>query len=109
MGSLKTWEYPGGHGRGMPKALLITAVATEGRLQEEAARSYGVPQGWMSRLVARYAAEGRRRSGRSRGGRGPHPWCPLVLSCGFRHDTGDNRGHDLADGPGLWRGKLWDS
>jgi transposase InsO family protein len=43
----------------MSKArLVITAVITEGRSQGEAARAYGVSQGWVSRLVARYQAEG---------------------------------------------------
>jgi transposase len=43
----------------MSKArLVITAVVTEGRSQGEVARSYGVSQGWVSRLVARYWAEG---------------------------------------------------
>ncbi len=43
----------------MSKArLVITAVVTEGRSQGEVARSYGVSQGWVSRLVARYRAEG---------------------------------------------------
>jgi len=43
----------------MSKArLVITAVITEGRAQGEVARAYGVSQGWVSRLVARYRAEG---------------------------------------------------
>jgi transposase len=43
----------------MPKArLVITAVVAEGRSQGEVARAYGVSQGWVSRLVARYRAEG---------------------------------------------------
>jgi transposase InsO family protein len=43
----------------MPKArLVITAVITEGRTQGEVARAYGVSQGWVSRLVARYREEG---------------------------------------------------
>jgi transposase len=43
----------------MSKArLVITAVVTEGRIQGEVARAYGVSQGWVSRLVARYRAEG---------------------------------------------------
>lgn len=43
----------------MSKArLVITAVVTEGRSQGEVARDYGVSQGWVSRLVARYRAEG---------------------------------------------------
>ena len=37
---------------------MITAVIVEGRSQGEAARAYGVSQGWVSRLVARYRAEG---------------------------------------------------
>jgi transposase InsO family protein len=38
--------------------LVITAVVVEGRTQGEVAGSYGVSQGWISRLVARYRAEG---------------------------------------------------
>jgi transposase InsO family protein len=38
--------------------LVITAVVVEGRSQAEVARSYGVSPGWVSRLVARYRAEG---------------------------------------------------
>src|SRR5262245_9590 len=43
----------------MSKArLVITAVVVEGRTQGEVARAYGVSQGWISRLVARYRVEG---------------------------------------------------
>src|SRR5262252_4283353 len=43
----------------MSKArLVITAVVVEGRSQGEVARAYGVSQGWISRLVARYRVEG---------------------------------------------------
>jgi transposase InsO family protein len=43
----------------MSKArLVITAVVVEGRSQSEVARCYGVSQPWVSRLVARYRAEG---------------------------------------------------
>jgi transposase InsO family protein len=43
----------------MSKArLVITAVVVEGRSQGEVARAYGVSQSWISRLVARYRAEG---------------------------------------------------
>jgi transposase InsO family protein len=43
----------------MSKArLVITAVITEHRSQSEVARAYGVSQGWISRLIARYRAEG---------------------------------------------------
>jgi transposase len=38
--------------------LVITAVVVEARSQGEAARAYGVSQGWVSRLVARYRDEG---------------------------------------------------
>ena len=37
---------------------MITAVIVEGRSQSEVAREYGVSQGWISRLVKRYRAEG---------------------------------------------------
>ena len=43
----------------MSKArLVITAVVLEGRSHSEVARAYGVSQGWISRLVARYRQEG---------------------------------------------------
>src|SRR5215468_5364971 len=43
----------------MSKArLVITAVVVQGRTQGEVAREYGVSQGWVSRLVTRYRAEG---------------------------------------------------
>jgi transposase InsO family protein len=43
----------------MSKArLIITAVTIEGRSQHEVARAYGISQSWVSRLVARYRAEG---------------------------------------------------
>lgn len=43
----------------MSKArLVITAVVVEGRSQAEVARAYGVSQPWISRLVARYRAQG---------------------------------------------------
>jgi len=38
--------------------LVITAVVVEGRSQADVARSYGVSKGWVSKLVARYRAEG---------------------------------------------------
>ena len=38
--------------------MVITAVVVEGRSQSEVARAYGVSQSWISRLVARYRAEG---------------------------------------------------
>jgi transposase len=43
----------------MSKArLVITAVILEGRTQAEVAAAYGVSKGWVSKLVARYRAEG---------------------------------------------------
>jgi transposase InsO family protein len=43
----------------MSKArLVITAVVLEGRTQAEVAAAYGVSKGWVSKLVARYRAEG---------------------------------------------------
>jgi hypothetical protein len=38
--------------------LVITAVVVEGRSQADVARSYAVSKGWVSKLVARYRAEG---------------------------------------------------
>jgi transposase InsO family protein len=40
------------------RRLVITAVVIEGRSQAEVARTYGVSRGWVSKLVARYRAEG---------------------------------------------------
>ncbi len=43
----------------MSKArLVITAVIIEGRTQAEVAATYGVSKGWVSKLIARYNAEG---------------------------------------------------
>jgi len=43
----------------MSKAkLVITAVLVKGRSQAEVAVAYGVSKGWVSKLVARYRAEG---------------------------------------------------
>jgi transposase InsO family protein len=38
--------------------LVITAVVMEGRSQADVARAYGVSKGWVSKLVARWRAEG---------------------------------------------------
>jgi transposase InsO family protein len=38
--------------------LVITAVVVEGRTQAEVAAAYGVSKGWVSKLLARYRAEG---------------------------------------------------
>jgi len=43
----------------MSKArLVITAVVVEGRSQAQVAAAYGVSKGWVSKLMARYRAEG---------------------------------------------------
>jgi transposase len=39
------------------RRLVITAVLS-GSSQSDVARAYGVSQGWISRLMARYASEG---------------------------------------------------
>ena len=45
----------------MSKArLIITAVVLEGRSQAQVARDYGVSEGWVSKLIARYRIEGDR-------------------------------------------------
>jgi transposase InsO family protein len=38
--------------------LIITAVVIEGRSQASVARDYGVSKGWVSKLIARYRADG---------------------------------------------------
>jgi transposase InsO family protein len=38
--------------------LVITAITTQGLTQAEAARTYGLSPGWVSRLMARYRREG---------------------------------------------------
>jgi len=58
----------------MSKArLVITAVVIEGRTQAEVAATYGVSKGWVSKLVARYNAEGEPRSNLAPVARRPHP------------------------------------
>ena len=43
----------------MSKArLVVTAITVQGLSQAEAARTYGLSQAWVSRLMARYRAEG---------------------------------------------------
>ncbi|MGB7449629.1 MAG: leucine zipper domain-containing protein [Ornithinimicrobium sp.] len=38
--------------------LVITAITTQGLTQAEGARTYGLSPAWVSRLMARYRAEG---------------------------------------------------
>lgn len=43
----------------MSKArLIITAITIQGLSQAEAARTYGVSPGWVSKLIARWRREG---------------------------------------------------
>jgi len=66
--------------------LVITAVVIEGRSQSEVARTYGVSQGWISRLLTRYRLEGeaafepRSRRPRSSPGRVPASTVDLIVS-----------------------------
>jgi transposase InsO family protein len=72
MATPASWFRPSPPEAGMSKArLVITAVVADGRSQSEVARAYGVSQGWVSRLVARYRAEGEAGSRPGRGGRAP--------------------------------------
>jgi hypothetical protein len=75
----------------MSKArLAITAVVVEGRSQGEVARAYGVSQGWVSRLVARYRAEGQAAfEPRSRRPKSSPRAISDATACGARiHDQG---------------------
>ena len=71
----------------MSKArLVITAVVVEGRSQSEVARTYGVSQGWISRLITRYTLEGeaafepRSRRPRTSPGRLPDSVIELIVN-----------------------------
>ncbi|WP_460809210.1 helix-turn-helix domain-containing protein [Microlunatus endophyticus] len=56
----------------MSKRRLVVSAVLAGSSQSEVARRYGVSQGWISRLMARYRVEGSQRSSRVRAGRVPH-------------------------------------
>src|SRR5487761_1398401 len=66
------------------RRLVITAVLA-GQSQSEVARAYGVSQGWISRLMARYGTEGdaafepRSRAPKSSPGATPAETVELVL------------------------------
>src|SRR3954468_5055847 len=82
------------------RRLVITAVLA-GSSQSEVARTYGVSQSWISRLMARYAAEGQAafepRSRRPRTSpRAPSPdTVELVLRLGKQlSETGLDAGAD---------------
>lgn len=85
----------------MSKArLVITAVVIEGRSQSEVARTYGVSQGWISKLVTRYDAEGeaafepRSRRPRTTPGRLPQATIELIVAL-----RGELAGKGLDHGP----------
>jgi transposase InsO family protein len=65
--------------------LIITAVVVEGRSQAEVSRAYGISESWVSRLVARWRAEGeaafepRSRRPSTRQGATPTATVELVL------------------------------
>ena len=94
------------------RRLVITAVRA-GASQSQAARDYGVSQGWISRLMARYALEGEAafepRSRRPH--RSPNATDPLVVAlvvavraelAGAGHDAGpDTIAWHLAQHHGL--------
>lgn len=85
----------------MSKArLVITAVVIEGRSQSEVARAYGVSQGWISRLVARYRLEGEAafepRSRRPRTSPGELPAATVELILALRTELA---GKGLDHGP----------
>ncbi|MGH3382250.1 MAG: helix-turn-helix domain-containing protein [Actinoallomurus sp.] len=42
----------------MSKRRVVIAAVLAGQSQSEVARTYGVSQGWISRLMARYRVEG---------------------------------------------------
>src|SRR3954464_12579834 len=55
----------------MSKRRLAISAVLAGQSQSEVARTYGVSQGWISRLVARYRAD--RDAALEPGARGPRP------------------------------------
>jgi transposase len=81
--------------------LTITAVVVEGRPQADVARTYAVAESWVSRLVARYRADGeaayepRSRRPRSRPQATPATTVELVLELRRRlTDAGLDAGAD---------------
>ena len=85
--------------------LVITAVVVEGRTQTEVARTYGVTQGWVSRLVARYRAEGEAafepRSRRPKGSPSATSRDVVEYVVELRHDL-VNRGLDAGAATIAW-------
>ncbi len=85
--------------------LVITAVVVEGRTQTEVARTYGVTQGWVSRLVARYRTEGEAafepRSRRPKGSPSATSRDVVEYVVELRHDL-VNRGLDAGAATIAW-------
>jgi hypothetical protein len=85
--------------------LVITAVLVEGRSQHEVARAYGVSQGWISRLVARFHREGdaafEPRSRRPRRSPTALPQATVDLICQLRRDL-INQGPDAGPDTIAW-------
>jgi transposase InsO family protein len=82
--------------------LVITAVVVEGRSQADVAREYRVSKGWVSKLVARYRAEGdaafepRSRRPRSSPNKTPDDTVELIVAIRDRliadgHDAGADK------------------
>jgi len=77
--------------------LIITAVVIGDRSQADVAREYNVSKGWVSKLVARYRAEGETafepRSRRPHTSPNRTPTSTIELIVQLRHDLSGN-GHD---------------
>ena len=91
---------------GVSKArLVMTAVIVEGRSQSEVARAYGVSQGWISRLVARFRLEGEAafEAHSRRPNRSPSaiPQATVELICQVRRDL-TNQGLDAGPETIAW-------
>jgi transposase InsO family protein len=90
----------------MSKArLVITAVVLEGRTQAEVARTYGVSEGWVSKLLARHREEGdaafEPRSRRPKGSPGATPREVVEKIVELRKDLRD-RGLDAGPKTIAW-------
>ncbi len=90
----------------MSKArLIITAVVLQGRSQAEVARAYGVSTSWVSKLVARYRAEG--QAAFEPRSRAPHthpnaiPEATVALVITLRHQL-RTAGHDAGPDTIAW-------
>ncbi len=84
---------------------MITAVVVEGRSQAEVARDYNVSKGWVSKLLARYRAEGdaacepRSRRPHSSPNKTPDETVELIVTIRDRLVAG---GHDAGADTIIW-------